>query len=850
MEKLTKSLSRYLMMSAMALLLLLFGATTAFAAGDTGSTVEETTGAAESEEEIKTEEMLNKLDNITLTAGDTVYSGSYAEPSVKLIYKNGETNSDVTEEFVFETFCNDINAGAAAVTAEVTGYYNEKKIVSFDSPVSLEPAEFRIKPASLSEAASLNLDKTEFTYNGTAQKPVVQVSATGTVPVKKDDYSIKYTSKDGTDDITSAGTKTVTVTGIGNFTGTLTKSYTIRKADFADLQLSAKVSSVIYITDGKTARKPNVTEVSVKLASGTKRLTSADYEVKSVVYENNVNAGKATARIIVGGRGINYTGTAKEIQAAFTIRAASVSVSDVTYNGKAQTPSVTVKAAGKTLSGNKDYRVTYKNNTNAGKAYAVITFLGSYKGTLTKNFTVKPRSISGASVALTCTKYTYTGKDRKPGITLKMKLSSVVTLKNHRDYEITYSKDCKSIGTKKVVIKGKGNYSGQTKTFTYTVVPETASGLKVTDRSSSRLSLSCRTAKTSGCRYEFLLKKYNSSSKQWETVSTKKVTSNSASFSGLSAGNVYACYVRIYKTSGTKTYTGRYSTVMKTCTSPARTVMSYASKTGSSSMKAVWKGVSASSGYEVQYSTKSDFSSNAKTVVVKGRTTASKTISGLNSSSPYYVRVRAYRTYAGKTYRGEWSSSVSTYYSNVYASYTTYYNSGNTNRSTNLRLACNAINGTILENGDTFSFNRIVGERTAAKGYREAIIYEGGQEVGGIGGGICQVATTLFNAALRANFTIVERYQHSMTVHYCPLGYDAAISWGSKNLKFRNNSGTSVKVDIHASGGTLSVKFLTNVYKKPPAVTTKVTVRNGVYTLRRYVNGQVNYTTRSDYLDN
>lgn len=112
------------------------------------------------------------------------------------------------------------------------------------------------------------------------------------------------------------------------------------------------------------------------------------------------------------------------------------------------------------------------------------------------------------------------------------------------------------------------------------------------------------------------------------------------------------------------------------------------------------------------------------------------------------------------------------------------------------------------------------------------------------------MATTLFNAALRANFTIVERYQHSMTVHYCPLGYDAAISWGSKNLKFRNNSGTSVKVDIHASGGTLSVKFLTNVYKKPPAVTTKVTVRNGVYTLRRYVNGQVNYTTRSDYLDN
>ena len=108
----------------------------------------------------------------------------------------------------------------------------------------------------------------------------------------------------------------------------------------------------------------------------------------------------------------------------------------------------------------------------------------------------------------------------------------------------------------------------------------------------------------------------------------------------------------------------------------------------------------------------------------------------------------------------------------------------------------------------------------------------------------------LFNDELKATFKIVARHQHSMTVHYCPLGYDAAIAWGSKNLRFTNNSGTSVKIDIHATGGNLSVKFLTNIYKKPPKVTTKVTVKNGVYTLRRYVNGKVNYTTTSDYLDN
>ena len=95
----------------------------------------------------------------------------------------------------------------------------------------------------------------------------------------------------------------------------------------------------------------------------------------------------------------------------------------------------------------------------------------------------------------------------------------------------------------------------------------------------------------------------------------------------------------------------------------------------------------------------------------------------------------------------------------------------------------------------------------------------------------------------------MERYQHSLTVHYAPLGYDAAIAWGSKNLRFRNNSGVSVKVSAVASGGKLQVKFLTNTYKKPPTVTTKVTKRNGVYTLKRYVNGKCNYKTTSNYLD-
>ena len=611
--------------------------------------------------------------------------------------------------------------------------------------------------------------------------------------------------------------------------------FDIEAASLSGISLSQ--SSYIY------SGEENTPEVIVK--SGDKELEDTDYVV---TYENNVDVG--TAVVTVTGTG-NYKG---ELSVDFTIKAAELSALTLSqtsyiYNGAARKPETTVISNGKTLVRNADYTVTYKNNTNAGTATVTVTGKNNYTGTKTANFTIAKADISEATVKLSCTKYAYTGNDRKPGITVTMKLSSAsaVTLKNNTDYTVTYSSNCKSIGTKTVLIKGKDNYTGSIKK-TYTVVPENASGLKVSKRTTSSLTVACTKAKVSGCKYQFRLMKYNSTTEEWEQKGLKNSTSNSVAFSGLSAGSVYYVYARIYKTGSSANYWGSWSNALKTVTTPAKTVVSSAVRTAPKTIKVTWKAVSSATGYEIQYAANSKFSS-AKTVKVNGRTTTSKSISVSSASSTYYVRVRAYRTYGGSTYRGAWSSSKSTAWTNVYATYTTTYNSGNTNRSTNLRLACQAINGKVLANGATFSFNGIVGERTAAKGYKEAIIYEGGQEVGGIGGGICQVATTLFNAALKANFTIVERYQHSLTVHYAPLGYDAAIAWGSKNLRFRNNSGVSVKVSAVASGGKLQVKFLTNTYKKPPTVTTKVTKRNGVYTLKRYVNGKCNYKTTSNYLD-
>jgi len=119
-------------------------------------------------------------------------------------------------------------------------------------------------------------------------------------------------------------------------------------------------------------------------------------------------------------------------------------------------------------------------------------------------------------------------------------------------------------------------------------------------------------------------------------------------------------------------------------------------------------------------------------------------------------------------------------------SFVTKY-SNNANRTTNLRLASNKINGTVIMPGDTFSYNKIVGERTIAAGYKNASVFENGRIVDGLGGGICQVSTTLYNAVLYANLQIVERTNHMFLAGYADGGRDATVAYGSLDFRFKNN---------------------------------------------------------------
>lgn len=125
--------------------------------------------------------------------------------------------------------------------------------------------------------------------------------------------------------------------------------------------------------------------------------------------------------------------------------------------------------------------------------------------------------------------------------------------------------------------------------------------------------------------------------------------------------------------------------------------------------------------------------------------------------------------------------------------YTTLMNSPE-GRTNNIILACEKINGTILESGEIFSFNKTVGKRTSESGYKYAPIFVGNQVVNGIGGGICQISSTLYNVGLQCGMKIIERHPHSLPVKYCPPQLDASVSWGSADFQINNTLGRPVQI--------------------------------------------------------
>lgn len=140
--------------------------------------------------------------------------------------------------------------------------------------------------------------------------------------------------------------------------------------------------------------------------------------------------------------------------------------------------------------------------------------------------------------------------------------------------------------------------------------------------------------------------------------------------------------------------------------------------------------------------------------------------------------------------------------------YTTDYSSSSADRAYNIKLACEKINGYVLAPGEEFSYNDVVGPRTVERGFRIANVYVGNTVQPGIGGGICQVSSTMYNSVVFADLEITARRNHTLPVSYVPLGRDATVSYGATDFKFKNNTNYPVEIRAIAEGGLNTVIIL------------------------------------------
>ena len=295
----------------------------------------------------------------TVTYGDTV------TPSV------GESKPAGAGDVTFKFFDEDNHEVLTTAQPFDAGTYKVTASCESESTIYTAEATFTVEPREI-EAKDVAFDK-ELTYTGNELTQTVTVTVNGKTLTVGTDYTVSDLTG------TEPGSYPVTVTGTGNYTGTVTKSFEIAKADISSAAITYDAGPYGYT--GKEW-KP---EVTVSFNSAT--LTAGnDYTVS---YENNINAG--TAKIIITGIGDHFTGLTEK---TFTINSAEISgctfapIADVTYNTRAHTPEVTVAISGRTLEADKDCTVSYASNVNAGTATVTVTGKGNFTGSANTTFTI------------------------------------------------------------------------------------------------------------------------------------------------------------------------------------------------------------------------------------------------------------------------------------------------------------------------------------------------------------------------------------------------------------------------------------------------------------------------------
>lgn len=341
----------------------------------------------------KTDAANNASDTATLKFSSANYNEASGTLTIKIIDKNTDANTlqiDVPATVTYgDTVSPSVGESKPAGAGDVTFKFFDKDgnqvsdqpfpVGKYKVTASCEDADTIYTAEKEFEVVARELTEENVTfgenlvYTGNELTQTVTVTVGGKELTKDTDYTV--TGLTGTE----PGSYPVTVAGTGNYTGTVTKSFEIAKADISSATISDIDSPVGYTG---TAYEPEVTVTF----NGTELALDTDY---TVAYTNNVNAGEAT--VTITGTGAHFKGS---VEKHFTITAADLSgctfapIADVTYNTKAHTPEVTVAISGRTLEADKDYTVSYAPNVNAGTATVTVTGKGNFTGSANTTFTI------------------------------------------------------------------------------------------------------------------------------------------------------------------------------------------------------------------------------------------------------------------------------------------------------------------------------------------------------------------------------------------------------------------------------------------------------------------------------
>ena len=557
---------------------------------------------------------------------DATYKGSQIQPKTSdeiKVTRNGKKLSLWTD-YKIVSYGENINAGkdAGSIVIEGVNNYTGQKTVYFT-----------INPQSIA-GATVNVNRS-YTYNGKAWEPQASdltVSVNGR-QLSSGDYTItRY------DNNTNAGTATVTVAGVDNYTGTMTGKFTIAAKNLQDSSIDVRCASKVSYEDGKECKPP------VRVYDGSKELTGNDY---TVTYENNtaVTTEYSKAKAIVKGMG-NYTGQfTKEFEISkdiINITGATVTVNKTfVYNGSVQTPEktdITVKLADGTVLDNTSYTiVAVKDNIGAGTATITVEGCGDYSGTASGTYEITPKNITECQVHYS-SGVDYTGMECRPGVTVMD--GETVELTKDKDYTVSYSNNTNP-GTATITIKGQGNYTG-TYTGSFTIVKKNDPTPEKINLSSAVITVADQTytGKTLIPSITVVLNGAVLPASAYTVAYSNNINVGTATVTVTGQGNY------VGSASATFAIKAAAKPVTPTVTKPGKVkgISVKSVKTTSATLK--WKKVSGASGYMIYRKNPS----TGKSKLVK--TVSSKTVSykatKLKSATKYTYTIYAYKL-SGKT---------------------------------------------------------------------------------------------------------------------------------------------------------------------------------------------------------